>query len=126
MKNWGFKIAESRIIDLDKTDRTAYTILTQKVPSAKRCLMCGACSATCSAGEHTNFNFRTNHLMFRRGVFEGISEELDKCMLCGKCRLVCPRGVNTRAIIYNMRIILDDLNYKNLDIKPETIKTKRK
>jgi heterodisulfide reductase subunit C len=114
MKNFGFNIASSRQLDMDNYDKESYNIVTSKVPSAKRCLMCGACTATCTAREHTDFNFRFVHLMFRRGQFENLAEELDKCMLCGKCRLVCPRGVNTRAIIYNMRIILNDLNYKNI------------
>ncbi len=116
MKNWGFKIASSRIVDMDKADLATYKKITAIVPSAKRCLMCGACSATCTAREHTDFNFRKLHLMFRRGQLDTIADELDKCMLCGKCRLVCPRGVNTRAIIYNMRIILKDLYYKNINV----------
>ncbi len=111
MKNWGFNIAKSRTIDMDMADLKPFIKLTEKVPSAKRCLMCGLCSATCTVREHIDFNFRLCHLMFRRGQFENLSEELDKCMLCGKCKLACPRGVNTRAIIYNMRIILDDMNY---------------
>jgi heterodisulfide reductase subunit C len=115
MKNWGFKIAKTRIIDLDKADTNEFAKLTAKVPSAKRCLMCGACSATCSASNHIDFNFRHCHLMFRRGQFDGLAAELDKCMLCGKCKLVCPRGVNTRAVIYNMRIFLNDMNYKNIE-----------
>ncbi len=115
MKNWGFKISRPRAIDFDTADLAEYSKLVEKVPSAKRCLMCGACTATCSAGNHTDFNFRHSHLMYRRGQFEGLAEELDKCMLCGKCKMVCPRGVNTRAIIYNMRIFLNDMNYKNIE-----------
>ena len=116
MKNWGFSISASRTIDMDKADLKTYSKITDKVPSAKRCLMCGACSATCAANNHTSFNFRKCHLSFRRGQFENLAEELDKCMLCGKCKLVCPRGVNTRAIIFNMRIFLNDLNYKKINI----------
>ncbi len=113
MKNWGFKISKPRIIDIDLTNTKAFNDLCLKVPSAKRCIMCGSCSATCSATNHTNFNFRKTQLLFRRGLFEGLNEELDKCMLCGKCKLVCPRGVNTRAIIINMRLMLNDITYKN-------------
>jgi len=116
MQNWGFSVAPSRIIDLDKDDVSSYKIITDKVPSAKRCLMCGACSASCTSKEHIAFNFRKIHLMFRRGQLQNLSEELDKCMLCGKCRLVCPRGVNARAIIFNMRIILNDMTYKNIKV----------
>jgi heterodisulfide reductase subunit C len=114
MKDLGFSISKSRTIDLDKADLSVYQKIIDKVPSAKLCLMCGACTATCSARNHTDFNFRKIHLLFRRGQFDGLADELDKCMLCGKCRLVCNRGVNTRAIVYNMRIILDNLNYKRI------------
>ncbi len=115
MKNWGFKISKPRVLDFDTANLDAYNRLIEKVPSAHRCLMCGACTATCTANLHTEFNFRNCHLMFRRGQFDGLAEELDKCMLCGKCKLVCPRGVNTRAIIYNLRIVLSDLNYKKIE-----------
>lgn len=115
MKNWGFKIAQTRIIDLDKNNLSEYSKVTEKVPSAKRCIMCGSCSATCQAAEHTNFNFRKVHHLFRRGLLENLAEELDKCMLCGKCKIVCPRGVNTRALIYNMRVVLNNMYYKNIE-----------
>ncbi|HOK38943.1 MAG: 4Fe-4S dicluster domain-containing protein [Bacteroidales bacterium] len=114
MKNWGFKIPDSRTLDLDKEDLKLYNKIVEKVPSARRCIMCGMCSATCSAANHTNFNFRLVHHKFRMGMFESLASELDKCMLCGKCRMLCPRGVNTRAVIYNMRIILDNMYYKNI------------
>lgn len=110
MKEWGYKILKPRVIDLDKADTAPYALLVEKVPSAKKCLMCGACSATCSVTNHTNFSFRQCHSMFRRGLFENLTDELDKCMLCGKCSLVCPQGVNTRAVITAMRLILNDMN----------------
>jgi len=114
MDSWGFSIAKTRTIDIDSVDFKVLARLTDKVPSAKRCIMCGACAATCSAANFVDFSFRKTHLLFHRGQFSNISEELDKCMLCGKCKLVCLRGVNTRAIIYNLRIILNDMNYKRI------------
>ncbi len=114
MTNWGFHIAKSRIIDMDTADLGVYRKVAAKVPSAKLCLMCGACTASCTARNHTPFNLRKNHLLFRHGQFKGLAKEFDKCMLCGKCRLVCPRGVNTRALIYNMRMALDNLNYTRI------------
>lgn len=112
MKNFGFKIAKPRIIDLDKTDVSLYKELIEHVPSLERCIMCGGCTATCSVNNHTEFNFRKCHLMFRRGQLENLESELDKCMLCGKCMLVCPRGVNTRAVVQNMRILLGSTSYE--------------
>jgi heterodisulfide reductase subunit C len=113
MKNWGYKIPSPRVIDLDKADTSGYTEMVNEVPSAKRCFMCGACSATCPVSNHTDFSFRRCHILFKRGQVENLSVELDKCMLCGKCNIVCPRGVNTRAIISTMKIILTDMNNRN-------------
>ena len=114
MKDWGYKISKPRTIDLDSADTNGYSELIEKIPSAKKCIMCGACSATCTASNHTDFNFRQCHIMFRHGQYENLSGELDKCMLCGKCNLVCPRGVNTRAIISHMRLLLLDMNNRNI------------
>ncbi len=116
MKNWGYKILQPRALDFDVIDLETYNRLLEKVPSARRCLMCGACTATCSANLHIDFNLRKTHLLFSRGQFDGLANELDKCMLCGKCKLVCPRGVNTRALINNMRIVLNDMNYKSIKL----------
>ena len=113
MTDWGYKISTPRVIDLDKADTAGYAKLVDEVPSAKKCIMCGACSATCTASNHTDFSFRQCHILFRRGLVANLSVELDKCMLCGKCNIVCPQGVNTRAIISTMRIILTDMNNRN-------------
>ena len=112
MNKFGYTIAKPRAIDLDKADTTLFDKLVKKVPSIKRCIMCGGCTATCTAGNHTDFNFRNCHLMFRRGQIDKLAAELDKCMLCGKCQMVCPRGVNTRAVVLNMRILLGSTNYE--------------
>jgi heterodisulfide reductase subunit C len=112
MKNFGYTIAQPRLIDLDKADTGLYKKLISYIPSLQRCMMCGGCTATCSVNNHAEFNFRKCHLMFRHGQLENLKRELDKCMLCGKCMLVCPRGVNTRAVILNMRILLGSANYK--------------
>lgn len=112
MKNFGFKISKPRAIDLDSADTSLYKKLVKVVPSLERCIMCGGCTATCSVNNHTEFNFRKCHLLFRRGQLDGLTQELDKCMLCGKCTLVCPRGVNTRAVVMNMRILLGSATYE--------------
>ena len=112
MKKFGYSIAKPRIIDLDKADISLYEELVLQTPSLERCMMCGGCTATCSVNNHAEFNFRKSHLLFKWGQYEGLDKELDKCMLCGKCTLVCPRGVNTRAVIQNMRILLESTNYE--------------
>ncbi len=82
--------------------------LLNAVPSYKRCISCGGCTASCSARQFTDFNIRKAHLYFKRGQYDRLEEELQKCMLCGKCMLVCPRGVNLRSLIINMRQILSN------------------
>lgn len=112
MNKFGYKISKPRSIDLDAADTSLYKKLIRHVPSLERCIMCGGCTATCSVNNHTSFNFRKCHLLFRRGQLEKLEQELDKCMLCGKCMLVCPRGINTRAVILNMRILLGGVSYE--------------
>jgi heterodisulfide reductase subunit C len=78
-------------------------------------MSCGACTATCSAGNLIDFNVRRMSLHIRRGELSELSEEIDKCMLCGKCHLVCPRGVNTRNVIL---LIKKGISNFKLDKKP--------
>ena len=112
MKDFGYKISKPRVIDLDKADVGLYKELVSHVPSLKRCIMCGGCTATCLVNNHTEFNFRKCHLLFRQGQLDNLDKEMDKCMLCGKCMLVCPRGVSTRAVVQNMRILLRCTSYE--------------
>jgi len=103
MKDFGFTLQKARTLDFDTNDFAKKNELVSKVPSYRRCIGCGGCSATCSAATHTDFSILKCNNLFRCGDYEGLAAELDKCMLCGKCTLVCPRGVNTRAMIMNMR-----------------------
>ena len=73
-----------------------------------KCIGCGACTAVCTAGNLTEFNFRKVHTLVRRGEYQGAYEEMNKCMLCGKCRLVCPRGINTRGVVMLIKRKLGD------------------
>ena len=106
MNSFGFTISQPRSIDVSDDVQDRLLRLEKRVPSFKRCINCGGCAATCSAGQFTSFNIRKIHNMYRWNEFEGLEEELQKCMLCGKCTLVCPRGVNLRDLIINLRKIL--------------------
>ena len=106
MKDFGFTPQKGRLLDFDKNDFSLKNRLTQKVPSYKRCIGCGACSSTCSAGKHTDFSILKCNMLYRCGDYFGLKEELDKCMLCGKCTLVCPRGINIRGMVMEMRELL--------------------
>ena len=106
MKDFGFNISVGRTENLDTLKRNKIDELMDRVPSYRYCISCGTCTAVCSAGQFTNYNFRRVHTAFSRGETEKLEESLRSCMLCGKCTLACPRGVNTRALIVNMRRIL--------------------
>jgi len=119
MVNFGFQINQGRTINLD-VDRVLLKQLEESVGSFRRCIRCGACTATCSAAQFTDFNIRKIHTTFRAGLydiemlratplqFNELENILNPCMLCGKCTLVCPRGVNLRSLVINIRKILKE------------------
>jgi heterodisulfide reductase subunit C len=99
MNKFGYSTQESRTIDYGEFDKRLLGYVNQHEPSFFICMSCGACTATCSAGNLIDFNIRRLSLLIRRGQILELSNEIDKCMLCGKCTLVCPRGINTRNVI---------------------------
>ncbi len=108
MIQWGFNINQPRAINLDKNDRLVADRILEQMPELEACIACGSCTATCTAGNLTSFNFRKVHTLVRRGEYKGAYEEMNKCMLCGKCRLVCPRGINTRGVVLLIKQELGD------------------
>ncbi len=108
MINWGYSISQPRAINLDKSDMMPSERISRAMPELEACMACGACTATCTAGNLTSFNFRKLHTLVRRGEYQGAYDEMNKCMLCGKCRLACPRGINTRAVVMLIKRELGD------------------
>jgi len=74
--------------------------MTTEVPSSKLCIGCGGCSATCTAGNLTEFNIRKLQMLVKRGETKEVG---------GKCLLVCPRGVDTRRMILSMLKYINSL-----------------
>lgn len=110
MNRFGFEIHKDRQIDFDKNNRSLAAYIRKYEPSFKLCISCGACTATCSAANLTDFyNIRKLNILLMRGEINEVSEDVNKCMLCGKCELVCPRGVNTRKVIIIMKEGIDKL-----------------
>lgn len=107
MNFWGFSIAEARVINYDTTDKALAEAMTREAPSSKLCIGCGGCTATCTAGNLTEFNIRKLQMLAKRGETTEVRAQLQKCMLCGKCLLVCPRGVDTRRMILAMIKYMD-------------------
>jgi len=110
MDNFGYAIMLPRSVEVINNFQDRLQLLEKRVPSFKRCIKCGGCTATCSTGYFTSFNIRKVHSLYQWGEIDGLENELQKCMLCGKCTLVCPRGVNLRDLIINLRKILSKQN----------------
>ncbi len=106
--NFGYTINAARGIDLDRNDLAPAREIAAEIPEFAACIACGGCTATCTAGNLTQFNFRMVHTLVRRGEYTGAWREMNKCMLCGKCRLVCPRGINTRGVVRLIKRKLGD------------------
>ncbi|MDR2894230.1 MAG: 4Fe-4S dicluster domain-containing protein [Alistipes sp.] len=106
--NFGYSISAARSVDLDRNDLVPVREIADEMAEFRACIACGACTATCTAGNLTSFNFRMVHTLVRRGEYAGAYRELSKCMLCGKCRLVCPRGIDTRGVVMLIKRKLGD------------------
>ena len=108
MIDFGYTISKPRRIDIDRNDFGPCNELLRALPELQSCLGCGTCTAVCTAGNLTTFNFRKVHTLVRRGEYKGAHAEMNKCMLCGKCRLACPRGIHTRAVVRLIKSKLGD------------------
>ena len=102
MIDFGYKKNESLKIDLDSADYEVYNKLLKEEPSAAICISCGTCTATCSAGQFTDFNLRKIILLCKRGEVKMLKDNINRCMVCGKCQFACPKGVNTRHIVLTL------------------------
>lgn len=100
--DFGFKIAPSSAFNLDTIDLTLYRKLVKLEPSAKVCMACGSCSATCTASRFSGMSVRQVLMDIQRGREKQAAAKLKNCMLCGKCTMVCPRGINTRNLILSL------------------------
>ena len=100
MIDFGFGLSRSSSVKLDEVDLTLYRELEKLEPGVRRCMACGSCSATCTAGPWSGMSVRKVILALQRG--QDVSGMLSNCMLCGKCTMVCPRGINTRHLILSL------------------------
>jgi heterodisulfide reductase subunit C len=103
MKNFGYTIQNDRQIVYDKNDIRLYDFVAESENSIRTCIMCGTCSATCTAAQFTDLSLRRMILYLKRGLNDSLKKEIEFCMLCGKCNLACPRGVNTRNVLLNIK-----------------------
>jgi heterodisulfide reductase subunit C len=109
LKNFGYTLQPDRQIDYDRNERRVLDYLKEWEPSVNQCVACGSCTATCSAGQFSDFNIRSVQTFLRRGEVNKLKTEIRKCMFCGKCQLVCPRGVNMRNLILSLHNAIERL-----------------
>ena len=105
MDKFGYTINPSSRIDLDNADKETFARLVQMEPDARKCMACGSCTATCTAGSFSPTSLRSAILALQNGKPQQALESLKKCLLCGKCTMVCPRGINTRHLILAINAI---------------------
>ncbi len=103
MIDFGFTISPSSRINLDCIDRKSFAALAKLEPDVLKCMACGSCTASCTAGTFVPTSLRQAILMLRRGQQAQALRLLEGCMLCGKCTMVCPRGINTRNLILSVQ-----------------------
>lgn len=103
MVKWGYAIHKDWQIDFDKNDKRIAKFVLEREPTLRLCISCGTCTATCTAGNLTDFNIRKLNVLLTRGEVSELKEEMEKCMFCGKCQLACPRGVKTRNVILSVK-----------------------
>ena len=58
MINFGFSINKPRTIDIDRNNLRKSNEILREMPELQTCIGCGTCTATCTAGNLTDFNFR--------------------------------------------------------------------
>lgn len=105
MEKFGFTLNPSSRIDLDKTDREKFAALVKAEPDVLKCMACGSCTASCTAGKFTNTSVRSAILALQNGKQQQAVDLLKGCLLCGKCTMVCPRAINTRHLILSILAI---------------------
>jgi heterodisulfide reductase subunit C len=102
MIDFGFALTPSATLQIDNLDNKLFEQLRNIEPDVAKCMACGSCTASCSAGNYTELNLRKVILSLQRGREQDTLNSLKSCMLCGKCNIVCPRGINTRHLILSI------------------------
>ncbi|MBO5764401.1 MAG: 4Fe-4S dicluster domain-containing protein [Bacteroidales bacterium] len=102
MNKFGFALTPSSRIDLDKFNKEKFASLVKLEPDIVKCMACGSCTASCTAGKFTRTSVRSAILALQNGQEKEALDMLKGCLLCGKCSMVCPRAINTRHLIISI------------------------
>ena len=102
MIDFGYGLTPSSAMKIETVENPSFDALRTLEPDVVKCIACGSCTASCSAGVFTEMSLRRVILALQRGREKEALPMLRHCMLCGKCLLVCPRGINTRHLILSI------------------------
>lgn len=102
MAGFGYTLTKSSRIDLDSRDHGKWNKLVALEPDVLKCMACGSCTASCSAGKFTRTSLRSAILSLQNGQEKQALELIQSCLLCGKCFMVCPRAINTRHLLLSI------------------------
>lgn len=102
MAGFGYTLTKSSRIDLNNRDLQKWNRLVALEGDVLKCMACGSCTASCSAGKFTKTSLRSAILALQNGQEEQAMEFVHSCLLCGKCIMVCPRAINTRNLILSI------------------------
>lgn len=110
MIDFGYTLSKSGTLKIENLDDSRFKALHKLEPDAYKCINCGSCTASCSAGVFTELSLRKILLSLQRGEEKDYINQLQSCMLCGKCMLVCPRCINTRHLILSISKIYNTVD----------------
>jgi len=102
MVDFGYGLTPSATLKIENVHNPRIEELHALEPDVVKCIACGSCTASCSAGVFTEMSLRRVILALQRGREKDVLPMLRHCMLCGKCQLLCPRGINTRHLILSI------------------------
>lgn len=102
MADFGYTLSPSARIDLNKAGSDRFRKLVRTEPDVLKCMACGSCTASCTAGVHSPTSVRNAILCLQNGREKEALSLLGGCMLCGKCTVVCPRAINTRHLVLSI------------------------
>ncbi len=102
MAGFGFSLTPSSRINLDNVNKEKWSRLVELEPDVLKCMACGSCTASCTAGKFTKTSLRSAILYLQNGQEKQALEYVQSCLLCGKCFMVCPRAINTRHLLLSI------------------------
>lgn len=105
MAKFGYTLTPSSRVDLGLFNKEKWNKLVAHEPDVLKCMACGSCTASCTAGKFTKTSLRSAILYLQNGQEKQALEYVQSCLLCGKCIMVCPRAINTRNLLLSINKI---------------------